>query len=242
MFRKWMVLSSALLLSPALSHAATIGVAGDSFDMSNPAYVSKLESSGHSFREISNFNPESLAGLDAVWLDGFSAFFFTDLDLSSPNVVNFVDNGGLLLVQSPGFGAESADQYPFGQNLSVALAPSEATIRIRQADPWLKGVTEAQLSGWSQSEVPGKFVTIGDWTGLADNGVEGDWVTIGRHEGAGAAVYTFQDISRMMFDPKSGDAIALLDSIIPVPEPSTFALLLLGGTVAVPWFRRHRKS
>ena len=234
-----MVLGSALFASSQFAHAATIGVAGDSFDMSNPAYVSKLESSGHQFVEIANFNPETIMNLDAIWLDGFSAFFFTDLDLSSPNLTAWVQNGGTLLVQSPGFGAESADQYPFGHDLTVQLAPSENTIRIRQSEPWLKGVTDAQLSNWNQTEAPGQFLTIGDWQGLADNGTDGGWVTIGRVEGSGAAVYTFEDISRMMFDPRSGDAIALLDSIIPVPEPATTTLLVLGAA-AIPFLRRRR--
>jgi hypothetical protein len=238
MFRKWTVWGSAFLFTATLAQAATIGVAGDSFDLSNPAYTAKLEESGHTFREISDFGPTSLQGLDAVWLDGFSAFSFTSLDLSSPDLVNFVRDGGILLVQSPGFGAESASEYPFGTGLSVQLG-DETTVRIRQPEPWLTGVNGAQLSGWTQSPVPGRFDAIADWQGLADNGTDGNWVTIGRHEGSGAAVYTFQDISRMMFEEKSADALALLDSIVPVPEPSTYALLLLGAAV-LPFLRRRQ--
>lgn len=239
MFRQWKVFLAGVFFTATLAPAATIGVAGDSFDMSNPAYVSKLESSGHTFREISNFDPSSLAGLDAIWLDGFSAFAFTDLDITSANLADFVRNGGTLLVQSPGFGAESADMYPFGAGLSVTLG-DEANVRIRQPEPWLAGVTSMQLSAWTQAPTAGKFVTIGDWTGLADSSTDGDWITIGRTEGSGSAIYTFQDISRMLFEPKSNEAIALLDSVVPVPEPSTIAFWALGAAV-FPLLRKRRQ-
>src|SRR5687768_8957070 len=89
-----------------VNRGAVIGVAGDSFDLSNPAYKAKLDSSGHTFRELSTFEGASLEGLDAVWLDGFSAFTGTSLNLSSPNLSQFVNAGHTLIVESPGFGLE----------------------------------------------------------------------------------------------------------------------------------------
>lgn len=239
MFRQWMVLSAGLFLSVAAANAAVIGVAGDGFNLGDPSYKAKLEESGHNFVQLPNFNASSLQGLDAVWLDGFSAYSLSGFDLSSTDLQNFVKGGGLLLVQSPGFGFESVSEYPFAENLSVTTSPSEATIRIRVADPYLDLVTDPDLSDWTQAGTSGNFTQITGWTGLADNGTDGQWVTISRKVDSGAAVYTFQDISRMMFEPKADEALKLLDSIIPVPEPATFALFGVGAVALLA--RRRRK-
>jgi hypothetical protein len=244
MSRQWIGFSAGLLISVSASHAATIGVNGDSFDVTNPAYVAKLQESGHTVIPLNSFSPTELATLDAVWLDGFSAYDLRGLGFTPENLANinnFVSGGGLLLVQSPGFGFEGAEEYPFASELTVTTAPSEETIRIRVEDPYLDLVTDPDLSGWTQAGTSGHFVSITGWTGLADNGTDGDWVTISKNIGSGAAVYTFQDISRMMFEPKSQEALNLLNSILPVPEPSTYALIGAGGAL-LAWISARRRK
>jgi len=237
--RQWTVLGAGLLISLKLAHGAQVGVAGDSFNLGELSYRQALESSGHSFRVLPDFSAASLQGLDAVWLDGFSTFTGGPLDLAAPSLEAFVRAGGTLLVQSPGFGLESADEFPFADGVIATTTASEATIRNMQVGGWLRAITDAQLSGWPTPEVSGHFTSIGTFTGLADNGTPGQWVTIGAFADNGPVIYTFQDISRLMFDPRAPDAIALLNSILPVPEPSTLALVALGG-VALTWGGRRR--
>lgn len=219
--------------------AATIGYAGDSFDDSNPAFTATLSTSGHSFRPITRFDATQLAGLDVVWLDGFSAFAFSELNLAATELDLFLRGGGQLIVQSAGFGGEQISDYPAGAGLTTDLA-ADQSIRLRNAwpNPATFWPTDVEMSGWTDTALAGYYgIEDTSWMGIADTGIGGQWVTIGTQYGEGHVVYTFQDISRMVFEPRSGDAIELMNALV-VPEPATASLLALGGAFAL--LRRRR--
>jgi hypothetical protein len=239
MFGNSRVFAIGLLLTNKLVHGYTIGYAGDSMSQ-DPAFIAKLQTTGFSFRHVSNFGASELSGLNALWLDGFSIFDpeFNGYDLTSPALNTFVSANHLLIVQSPGFGGNNLGEYPFAAGLSLQPTASEASVRIQQVNPYLTAVTSAQLSNWQDDSSPAYFDGITGFTGLADNGTNGQWITIAKTIGAGATIYTFQDISRNIGTPKEADALALLRSFV-VPEPSTNALLV-SGTGLLVWNVRRR--
>lgn len=228
-----------ILLSVTGATAATIGYAGDSFDDSNPAFAATLSTSGHTFRPVTRFDAAQLSGLDVVWLDGFSAFTFSELNLAAAELDQFLRGGGQLIVQSAGFGGEQIGDYPAGTGLTTDLALDQS---VRLRNPWPNPApfwpTDTQLSGWTDTALAGYYGIEGtSWMGIADTGIGGQWVTIGTAYGEGHVVYTFQDISRMLFEPRSSDAIDLLGALV-VPEPTTASLLALSGAFAL--LRRRR--
>lgn len=238
---QWKVLGVGLFLSAAAASAATIGYAGDSFDDSNPAFIASLEAgTGHTFRPITRFDAAQLSGLDAVWLDGFSAFFFSDLQLRAAELEQFIRGGGQLLVQSAGFGGDPLSDYPVSSELTAV--PTE-TQMVRLLNPWRNPttLTSEELSGWTDGALPG-YYTIAEnntrWMGIADTGIAGQWVSVGTQHGAGSVIYTFQDMSRMVFEPRSEDAMQLFGMFI-VPEPTSAALLVAGGALLL---RRRKRA
>jgi hypothetical protein len=184
-----------------------------------------------------------------LWLDGFSTF----PGISASSLNTFVSNGGILLVQSPGFGGNSMSEYPLGNEITglsyTGSSGGEPGVHVvNSASPIMSGLTDAGLT-WATSDrlnASGHVTgSIGSFQGLADNGTSGQWVTLAQKEGAGEIIYTFEDISRRLQEPiGSSQALGLLQNILgqaaTVPEPSTSTMAIAGiiGLAAVIRLKR----
>lgn len=173
--------------------AGDVLASGNSFNPSNANFSANLARLGHTFEFVAqnDFAATSLNGFTAVWLDGFSDF----AGLSTAALTNFVEAGGVLLVQAPGFGSQSRDTWPGGDSFGNAFTEPdfENTIRIQAPNnPVLQGVSNESLSNWDVSAVGLLSLNNADFTGLADNGSDGNWVIIYRQMGAGFLIYTNQ--------------------------------------------------
>jgi hypothetical protein len=188
------LLTAALALaftSPA--PADLILLSGNNMDP-NGALPGIITSLCHSsaFVSPSSFDGSTInfSGVKLVWLDGYSNF----ANLGSSNLINFMNNGGNLLVQNPGFGTQPASAYPFGSEIANVFLSSD-TVRITNTThPLNAGLTDAGLSGWNFA-TDGFFGTIGSFTAISDNGTTGAAVTLVRHVGAGFLIYTDQETS-----------------------------------------------
>jgi hypothetical protein len=248
-FVKVFALAGAMAVAPA-AHCQIVGFSGDGFDTSNPLVASALASLPGSFTQIARdglAGAASAGGYSVLWLDGFSTF----PNFPTTELTSFVDNGGILLVQSPGLGGNPLSAYPFGSELSgLTFAPSagfpagEPAVHIvNSANPIMAGLTDAGLTwqsanAWNASGHAGP--SIGSFQGLADNGTAGQWITLARPAGAGEVIYTYQDISRRLADPLNGaQPLKLLNNIIAAPEPPTAALAAAGAALLLA--SRHRR-
>src|SRR5262245_28347532 len=113
------------------AYAANILISGNSMDPSNANLTNTLAGLGHQavFVAPFNFAATSLAGVDAVWLDGFSQY---GGGTWPANLVAFLTAGGNVFVQSPGFGSEPVSMYPLGAQLTsiFTFPPGEDQIAI----------------------------------------------------------------------------------------------------------------
>src|SRR3954454_21192956 len=100
------------------AQAANILVSGNSMDPSNTNLTTAIAGLGHQavFVAPVNFAATSLAGFDAVWLDGFSQYGAGNWPA---NLVAFMNAGGNVFVQNPGFGSEPLSTYPLGAQLTA---------------------------------------------------------------------------------------------------------------------------
>ena len=230
--------------------AAQMLVSGNSMDNSNPGFVANLNSLGHTYTFVptDSFTSTSLTGFNAVWLDGFS-FYGGGL---SAQLTSFLNGGGTVLVQNPGFGTEQISDYPLGSSLTpvYTIPPGENLIRIAASShPINAGLTGSALSGWTPS-AGGYFSTVGDFTVLTDNGTSGEAITLAQAVGAGTLVYTQQGLSQRLASTSDPAALLLLNNIFltAVPEPGVFGLLALGAgmfsavRVRVRSLRRERAA
>ena len=176
------------------------------------------------------------AGYDLVWLDGFSLYN----DLSS--LVPYLNGGGRVLVQNPGFGSEPLSQYPDGAGITATFSTHDTVRLLMPGDLLNLHLTAGALSGWGPSAY-GNFVSVTSaFLVLSDDGVDGEAITIRRNGGPGVLVYTQQGISQYLQNHVvTADAAQLqfIDNILAAPEPST-ALLLVGGGLLVIARRRSR--
>ncbi len=148
--------------------------------------LGKLDGNSYTFVDTSLFAGISLSGYDLVWLDGFSQY----VDLSS--LTPYLNAGGRVLVQNPGFGSEPLSAYPGGAALS-AIFESKDSVRIVAPDDFLNlGLTNDGLSGWGPSAY-GFFSTVSQgFLVLTDDGTSGESITIRQSSGPGTLVYTQQ--------------------------------------------------
>ncbi len=233
-----------LMLAPVPSLATKLLISGNSLGDSNPNLTNTLSGLGLTadFVIPANFATTSLNGYDAVWMDGFSQFGSENW---SANLITFMNGGGKLLVQNPGFGSEGMSSYPLGAQLSANFTypPGQDTIVIVDTTspvganhPVNQGLSGSGLSGWNASAY-GIFTNIGGFTGLTTTGTAGQWITIVSPVGEGYVVYTQQGISQYLggaSNPGAGSEVALfLKNVVtlssnPVPEPSSISLFMLG--------------
>jgi hypothetical protein len=140
---------AVMLLGARTAPAASILASGNSMDSINPLLTGQLNSLGYAFTfvTVGNFASASTAGYSAIWLDGFSNYG-NDGTLSA-KLTSFMNGGGTVLVQNPGFGTEAIESYPFGAQLSAiyTIPPGENLVRIVNAGhPINAGLTGAGLS------------------------------------------------------------------------------------------------
>ena len=230
-----------MLAKPA--RAAQVLVSGNSMDSSNPGFTSRLDSLGHSYTYVppASFIGTSLSGFNVIWLDGFSLY---NSGLS-PKLTDFLNGGGTVLVQSPGFGSEPLSDYPLGSTLSTVFTfpPGENLVRITvPGHPINAGLTQADLSGWNPSGA-GYFTASGDFTVLMDNGESDQFITLVQNVGAGTLVYTQQGISQRLTTLNDPGALTLLNNVIVtvVPEPSVIGLWVLGAGMLVAGVNARRR-
>jgi hypothetical protein len=231
-------------ISGLTSRAQNVLVSGNTFGGDSPQFSAAIDSLGYNYTFVSpaNFGATSLSGYSAIWLDGFSQFSPGtpgNPGLSSANLVNFMDAGGVVFVQNPGFGSDSLSSYPFGGGLGAAYTypPGENTVRLTgPQSPVNANLTGAGLSGWNASAY-GYFTSVGSFTGVSDNGTSGNWLTLVRPVGAGELVYTEQGLAqRLEADPTDAQALQMLGNVLGlenIPEPSPGAMLAAGGVAAL---------
>ena len=158
----------------------------------------------------------------------------------------FMNGGGKVLVQNPGFGSEGFSSYPLGSQINATFTnnPGQETISIVDTTspvganhPVNQGLSNAGLSNWGPSAY-GYFTSIGGFTALTTTGTAGQWISIVNPVGAGYLVYTQQGISQYLSgssNPGSGSNAAVflnnavtLSSKNAIPEPDSIGLFLLG--------------
>ncbi|HVY71541.1 MAG TPA: hypothetical protein VHH73_16530, partial [Verrucomicrobiae bacterium] len=125
MRRMWLALFPGILamFSPNPGRAQAVLVSGNSMDGSSPAFTTPLNTLGFTctFVGSGDFGTTSLAGYSAVWLDGFSQYSPGtpgNPGLSASALTSFMNAGGVVIVQNPGFGSEAISLYPFGNELT----------------------------------------------------------------------------------------------------------------------------
>ena len=233
-----------LIFASVPSLATKLLISGNSLGDSNPNLTSTITGLGLTADYVipANFATTSLNGYDAIWMDGFSEYGSGSW---SANLITFMNGGGKLLVQNPGFGSEGMSAYPLGAQLSANFTypPGQNTIVIVDTTspvgsnhPVNQGLTGTGLSNWNTSAY-GIFSNIGGFTGLTTTGTAGEWITIVSPVGAGYVVYTQQGISQYLggaSNPGAGSEAALfLKNVVtlssnPVPEPPSISLFMLG--------------
>lgn len=243
-----------LLLASAQSQATNVLISGNAMSQSNSNLVNAVAGLGLQATYVapSSFVATSLAGFDAVWLDGFSQY---GSGTWPANLVTFMNGGGKVFVQNPGFGSESLPTYPLGAQLAAVFTypPGQDTISIvdTSSPPGAnhsvnQGLSNAGLSQWNASAY-GYFSNIGGFTGLTNTGTVGQWVTIVSPVGAGYLVYTEQGVSQFLGSPGNpgagSDAARFLYNVVtlnlnPVPEPPMLSLFLVGLAVGMLRVRR----
>ncbi len=246
-----------LMLTAVPTQATTMLVSGNAMNQAATNLTNAITGLGLQavFVEPSNFATTNLAGFDAVWLDGFSQYGSGNW---SANLMAFMNGGGKVFVQNPGFGSEGFSAYPLGAQLNAIFTypPGQESISIVDTTspvganhPVNQGLNNAGLSNWGASAY-GYFSGIGGFTGLSTTGTAGEWITIVSPVGTGYLVYTQQGVSQYLGGPSNpgagSEAAHFLNNVVtlssnPVPEPSSISLFLLGlGFISLIAIKKHQ--
>jgi hypothetical protein len=223
-------------------------VSGNS--LGHPHQEAVLADLGYSVTTVSPFEygTHSLVGYHAIWLDGFSQYSPGtpgNPGLSADSLISFMNGGGVVLVENPGFGSERLTAYPFGAELLNQYVFGNSIRILDSTSPVFAGVDAAGLSGWIDPPSTAGFFAggPGSFHGVADTGTAGEWTTLVRSVGAGYLVYTDQPMGLRIETAGSGldsAEVRFLNNVIAIPEPRSAALLLLGFG-ALPLLRRARR-
>ena len=186
-----------LLVSVAPLQAADVLAAGNSLGANDPNFNGNIAQVNHTFTFVTTdvLATTDLTGFEVVWLDGFSSF--SAIPVAA--LTQFVEAGGRLIVQSPGFGGNPMADYPLGANL-VGVFDPDANFPVRvvaEAHPFNAGLTSESLSGWNASTV-GYFSQNGDFTAISTTSDPNQAVTLVRELGLGEIVYTQQPLSSVL--------------------------------------------
>jgi hypothetical protein len=257
MRRSWLmlVLGFTTTCLAIQSRAQAVLVSGNSFGGSNTTFTDALNTLGFSYTFVSSVDlgTTSLNGFSAVWLDGFSQYSPGtpgNPGLSAANLTSFMNSGGVVIVQNPGFGSEALPLYPFGNELTAEFnnSPGFDTIQLTAPlHPVNAGLTSSGLSNWGPSAY-GRFTgSVGSFTGISDDGTAGEWITLYRAVGAGALIYTQQGLSQRIAATGDAQALQFLDnavSLSTVPEPAVTGLLLasVAGVAGICLRRKKQES
>ena len=208
----------AVLIPGWRAHCGDVLASGNAFDNSNPAFTANLNKLPHTFAFVASaeLGTTDLTGFSMVWLDGFSQFG----EVPSQALIDFMNDGGTVLVQNPGLGSEPRTQYPFGDEIRFTFTSPdfEETVRILEPDhPLHAGLDDAALSGWGSSALGIFHSQLGSFTALTDNGTDDNWITLVRQVGQGLLIYTQHPIAQHLRDAdlavESGQMV-LLNNII----------------------------
>lgn len=206
------VLMCGFFFLPIAAQSRNILVSGNGFDHSSNIFDTNLDQINHSFTFV---DPEALmqtelSRYDAIWLDGFS--FFNGLWAGT--LMTYLNLGGTLFVQNPGFGSNSIDSYPFGDELAAVYTEPDFEEQVRIVEPYHPInvlLTDETLSDWRPVSAYGYFESnIGGFLGISDTGQDGRWVTLVREVGQGFLVYTHQAIIHAMDERGLGEYAAPL--------------------------------
>src|SRR5262249_52039468 len=138
----------------------------------------------------SAFSSRSFAGYDGIWLGWNTGF--AGLDTRKSELTAFIMAGGRVLAES-GLAFNPLSDYPFGEELSDVTNHGDNVHILSPLSPYNAGLTDAGLSGWSNSH-HALFTDTGTWLPLTvdpDNGNEA--VTIVKEAGFGSIVFPVQD-------------------------------------------------
>lgn len=222
-------LAMLLTIGIGLARADMVLVSGNSMDSSNTTFTTNLNKlPGHTYTFVAPgaFSGTTLSGFRTVWLDGFSQY------TSLASLTLFLNAGGTVLIQSPGFGSEPLTAYPFtGQMTATFVGTGPNSVRIvTAAHPLNAGLTNANLSNWPPNSAFGFLGNIpAEYTLLTDDGNASELISIVRPVGSGLLVYTEQAISQSLSSsdlPVTSGQLTFLNNVlsVAVPEPSSFVL------------------
>jgi hypothetical protein len=242
-----LITSVAGSIAICASGAESVLLSGNS--LGNPHQLEVLAGLGYDVTVVSPFDygKQDLSGYGAIWLDGFSQYSPGtpgNPGLSAASLVSFMNAGGTVFIENPGFGSESLGQFPFGAEL-INRFENHDTIRITDSlNPLFAGVTSAGLSNWGNpASSTGAFDSnTGSFQGIADSGTAGEWITLEKEVGAGRLIYTDQIVGRRIESansPLNSSEVQFLNNAlaVPVPEPSSIALFVF-ATFALVASRR----
>jgi hypothetical protein len=125
-----LIVFTVIMLVTSRAQATSVLISGNSMNQYDTNLTSTIAGLGltASFVAPSNFASTNLSAFNAVWLDGFSQYGTG----WSTNLLAFMNAGGNVLVQNPGFGSEALSIYPLATQLTASYTypPGENTITI----------------------------------------------------------------------------------------------------------------
>jgi hypothetical protein len=219
--------------------AGSLLISGNAMNASSPFTdnLNLLTGTTYTIVQPQFFGSESLSGFNVIWLDGFS--LYPDLSILVP----WLNNGGTLLVQNPGFGSNSLSEYPSTTGLSANFGSSD-TVRILD-QTLAAGLTSAGLSNWGSSSYGYFSVVPSGWAVVSDDGTSGQDLTIAMNVGAGRLIYTEQGVAQYLSAKSfsAGDApVQFIQDVVGSPEPGTSVLIVFGVAALAFGVRRLRPA